>query len=135
MTATVWSGKARIAVFELLPTIELNGKKVNYYTRDWTSKAPQFSVKEWREVEILLLAKLIKGGYFPNKKPKSSRSVGMIIHHVIAPQNHPGYRKLRAQCRFAAYYSGFMEQTDIVYLEDKARKKHGDRVDIKGEID
>lgn len=131
MAATVWSNAAKRMVFEILPDIEVNGKKVGYFSQDWSGGQPrpsQFTRQEAEEgIYPKLLAALIKRKAFPNKEPKSSAAVALLVQHAVYPANHPGYRKLRHSLRFAAYHAGFMEMRDIVRLEEAATEKHGER--------
>ena len=124
MAATIWNGKVKRQLFIWLPKIKVNDKLVGYYAPDWTSKPPHLTVKEWHEVCEQLLTKLVNAGLFV-KTPKSSQSLNALVQHVIAPQNNPLFRQTRSATRFAAYHAGFMEMTDIVDLENRAREKHG----------
>lgn len=127
MTNKIWTGRAKMILYKLLPDIEVNGKKVGYYTKEWTFKAPHFTTKEWKEVESKLYDAMIDAGAFPGKKPKGPSSIGFQIHHTISPQNNPLRREGRHNNRFAAYHSGFMTMSDIVRLEEEAEKRHGVR--------
>lgn len=130
----MWNGRVLKQLFLWLPKIEVNGKKVGYFSREWKGKPPSMTWKEWHQVEDILLQKLTKAGLFPTNQPKSGKSVGIYIAHCVCAQNHPGFRQSRAKTRFAAYYAGFMEMRDIVYLEDQAVEKHGTRVDPKDDM-
>lgn len=124
MAAKIWSNKAKRQLFIWLPKIKVNGKLVGHYTREWTGKPPHLTVKEWSKAHEILFNKMIANNVFTTP-PKSSRSIDFFVQHCISPQNNSGFRQMRSTARFAAYYAGFMEMTDIVYLEDSAIAKHG----------
>lgn len=132
MAVTVWTNAAKRMLFELLPNIKVNDKVVGYFGCNWTTNGypwpEHFTKEEGDALYEKLLDTMIKRKAFPNRLPKSSSAVAMLVQQTVYPANNPAYRKLRHSLRFAAYHAGFMEMRDIMYLEEKATEKHGERI-------
>lgn len=120
-----WTNVAITEVFKALPNIEVNKKKVGYYTPGWNGRTPGFTIKEWSEVMDKVLRVVQAKGHL--LEVEAGSAVFNYLNHCFHYSNHPNYRKLRHRVRTIAYACGFMEMTDIVELEARGREKYGAR--------